>query len=162
LGQQRFDEKNIRRRVYDALNVLMAMGIILKDKKDIQWKGLPSATLDDIQELKVNFFQCFFTWFSMYDPFFSRAYLHVKGATFFSCFSDFVSDSDESYGGTHLLCYLQGVLLWSFFSANLIDMFPLAVADVLHPSKSPVVCLRDMLRVQKASTTSLYVGFSMP
>ncbi|KAH9532189.1 hypothetical protein CY35_19G077200 [Sphagnum magellanicum] len=46
------DEKNIRRRVYDALNVLMAMGIILKDKKDIQWKGLPSsASLDDDQEL---------------------------------------------------------------------------------------------------------------
>jgi hypothetical protein len=53
-----------------ALNVLMAMGIILKDKKDIQWKGLPSATLDDIQELKVNFFQYFFTWFSLWDPFF--------------------------------------------------------------------------------------------
>jgi hypothetical protein len=66
-----------------------------------------------------------------------------------------VSDSDESYGGTHLLCYLQGVLLWSFLSANLIDMFPLALADV-HPSKSPVVCLRDMLRVQKAPTMSLY------
>jgi transcription factor Dp-1 len=46
------DEKNIRRRVYDALNVLMALGIILKDKKDIQWKGLPSsASLDDDQEL---------------------------------------------------------------------------------------------------------------
>ncbi len=72
-----------------------------------------------------------------------------------------MSDSDESYGGTHLLCYLQGVLLWSFLSANLIDMFPLALADV-HPSKSPVVCLRDMLRVQKAPTMSLYVGFSMP
>jgi hypothetical protein len=70
LGQQQSDEKNIRRRVYDALNVLMAMGIILKDKQDIQWKGLPSATLDDIQELKVNFFQCFFTWFSLCDPFF--------------------------------------------------------------------------------------------
>jgi transcription factor Dp-1 len=50
------DEKNIRRRVYDALNVLMAMGIILKDKKDIQWKGLPSsASLDDDQELHVRF-----------------------------------------------------------------------------------------------------------
>ena len=27
------DEKNIRRRVYDALNVLMAMNIIAKEKK---------------------------------------------------------------------------------------------------------------------------------
>jgi putative methionine-R-sulfoxide reductase with GAF domain len=38
--QQQYDEKNIRRRVYDALNVLMAMDIISKDKKEIQWKGL--------------------------------------------------------------------------------------------------------------------------
>jgi transcription factor Dp-1 len=60
--QQQYDEKNIRRRVYDALNVLMAMGIILKDKKDIQWKGLPSASLDDVQELKVNF-PILLTWF---------------------------------------------------------------------------------------------------
>mmetsp|Transcript_16802 Transcript_16802/g.44076 ORF Transcript_16802/g.44076 Transcript_16802/m.44076 type:complete len:374 (+) Transcript_16802:189-1310(+) len=37
-----FDEKNIRRRVYDALNVLMAMGIISKEKKEIRWCGLPS------------------------------------------------------------------------------------------------------------------------
>ncbi|KAJ3012709.1 Transcription factor Dp-2, partial [Thoreauomyces humboldtii] len=36
-----FDNKNIRRRVYDALNVLMAMGIIVKDKKEIKWTGLP-------------------------------------------------------------------------------------------------------------------------
>lgn len=35
------DEKNIRRRVYDALNVLMAMGIIKKQKKTILWVGLP-------------------------------------------------------------------------------------------------------------------------
>lgn len=37
------DEKNIRRRVYDSLNVLMAMGIIEKDKKLISWKGLAMA-----------------------------------------------------------------------------------------------------------------------
>lgn len=35
-------QKNIRRRVYDALNVLMAMNIIQKDKKEIKWKGLPT------------------------------------------------------------------------------------------------------------------------
>jgi hypothetical protein len=34
--------------------VLMAMGIIFKDKKDIQWKGLPSASLDDVADLKVS------------------------------------------------------------------------------------------------------------
>ena len=39
---QAYDEKNIRRRVYDALNVLMAMNIITKEKKQISWKGLPS------------------------------------------------------------------------------------------------------------------------
>ncbi|GKY99016.1 transcription factor dpl-1 [Mayamaea pseudoterrestris] len=47
----KFDEKNIRRRVYDALNVLMAMDIITKDKKSITWKGLPSAAGQDIDML---------------------------------------------------------------------------------------------------------------
>ncbi|XP_020879106.1 transcription factor-like protein DPB isoform X2 [Arabidopsis lyrata subsp. lyrata] len=47
-----YDEKNIRRRVYDALNVLMAMDIISKDKKEIQWRGLPRTSLSDIEELK--------------------------------------------------------------------------------------------------------------
>lgn len=51
--QQQYDEKNIRRRVYDALNVLMAMDIISKDKKEIQWRGLPRTSLNDIEELKV-------------------------------------------------------------------------------------------------------------
>ncbi|KAJ3682491.1 hypothetical protein LUZ60_015064 [Juncus effusus] len=50
--QQQYDEKNIRRRVYDALNVLMAMDIISKDKKDIQWKGLPRTSLNDVEELR--------------------------------------------------------------------------------------------------------------
>ena len=53
--QQQYDEKNIRRRVYDALNVLMAMDIISKDKKEIQWKGLPRTSISDIEELKVVF-----------------------------------------------------------------------------------------------------------
>lgn len=48
-----FDEKNIRRRVYDALNVLMALDIITRDKKEIQWKGLPSADIQEQEELKV-------------------------------------------------------------------------------------------------------------
>ncbi|KAK7264014.1 hypothetical protein RJT34_31616 [Clitoria ternatea] len=52
--QQHYDEKNIRRRVYDALNVLMAMDIISKDKKEIQWKGLPRTSLSDIEELKTE------------------------------------------------------------------------------------------------------------
>ncbi|XP_015952827.1 transcription factor-like protein DPB [Arachis duranensis] len=50
--QQQYYEKNIRRRVYDALNVLMAMDIISKDKKEIQWKGLPRTSVNDIEELK--------------------------------------------------------------------------------------------------------------
>ncbi|XP_023636455.1 transcription factor-like protein DPB isoform X2 [Capsella rubella] len=49
-----YDEKNIRRRVYDALNVLMAMDIISKDKKEIQWRGLPRTSLSDIEELKTE------------------------------------------------------------------------------------------------------------
>jgi len=41
LDGQLYDEKNIRRRVYDALNVLMAIGVITKEKKTITWVGLP-------------------------------------------------------------------------------------------------------------------------
>ncbi|KAL5716991.1 hypothetical protein ACHQM5_010084 [Ranunculus cassubicifolius] len=52
--EQQYDEKNIRRRVYDALNVLMAIDIISKDKKEIQWRGFPRTTLDDIEELKAE------------------------------------------------------------------------------------------------------------
>lgn len=48
----KFDEKNIRRRVYDALNVLMAMDIIAKEKKDITWKGLPTAAKQDMDVLQ--------------------------------------------------------------------------------------------------------------
>ncbi|KAF8746774.1 hypothetical protein HU200_013321 [Digitaria exilis] len=51
---QQYDEKNIRRRVYDALNVLMAVGIISKDKKEIQWIGLPKTSMNDIEELKTE------------------------------------------------------------------------------------------------------------
>ncbi|KAI3967054.1 hypothetical protein MKW92_032867 [Papaver armeniacum] len=48
-----FEEKNIRRRVYDALNVLMAMDIIVKDEnKEIIWRGLPRAGAAD--ELKAE------------------------------------------------------------------------------------------------------------
>ena len=38
---EEFDEKNVRRRVYDALNVLEAVNIITKKKKEIFWKGFP-------------------------------------------------------------------------------------------------------------------------
>ena len=38
-GDEHFDEKNIRRRIYDALNVLMAIDMIVKDKKTIRWNG---------------------------------------------------------------------------------------------------------------------------
>jgi hypothetical protein len=44
----KFDEKNIRRRVYDAINVLMAMDIISRDKKDLHWKGLPQKMPNDL------------------------------------------------------------------------------------------------------------------
>lgn len=42
--KQAYDMKNIRRRVYDALNVLMAMHIIEKEKKEIRWVGLPTSS----------------------------------------------------------------------------------------------------------------------
>ena len=47
-------EKNIRRRVYDALNVLLATDIISKTKekgdreKSIHWKGYPTSTSTDL------------------------------------------------------------------------------------------------------------------
>jgi len=49
-----YDEKNIRRRVYDALNVLMALDIISKDKKEIKWKGLPTAESQDLEALRAD------------------------------------------------------------------------------------------------------------
>ncbi|KAA0194390.1 hypothetical protein HAZT_HAZT001326 [Hyalella azteca] len=46
------DQKNIRRRVYDALNVLMAMDIISKEKKEIHWLGLPTNTAQECRKLQ--------------------------------------------------------------------------------------------------------------
>lgn len=49
-----YDQKNIRRRVYDALNVLMAMNIISKEKKEIKWIGLPTNSAQECQNLEVG------------------------------------------------------------------------------------------------------------
>ncbi|NXG26657.1 TFDP2 factor, partial [Grallaria varia] len=49
-----YDQKNIRRRVYDALNVLMAMNIISKEKKEIRWIGLPTNSAQECQNLEVK------------------------------------------------------------------------------------------------------------
>lgn len=49
---QQYDQKNIRRRVYDALNVLMAMNIISKEKKEIKWLGLPTNSLQECAALE--------------------------------------------------------------------------------------------------------------
>lgn len=48
------DQKNIRRRVYDALNVLMAMNIIEKQKKEIKWRGLPTSSAQECQNLQME------------------------------------------------------------------------------------------------------------
>ncbi|XP_015607811.1 transcription factor Dp-1 [Cephus cinctus] len=52
LTDQQYDQKNIRRRVYDALNVLMAMNIISKEKKEIRWLGLPTNSLQECLALE--------------------------------------------------------------------------------------------------------------
>lgn len=52
--QEPFDQKNIRRRVYDALNVLMAMNIISKEKKEIKWIGLPTNAAQECLELETE------------------------------------------------------------------------------------------------------------
>lgn len=48
------DQKNVRRRVYDALNVLMAMGIISKEKKEIKWIGLPYNRKQECADLETD------------------------------------------------------------------------------------------------------------
>ena len=44
-GERRRDEKNIHRRVYDALNVLDAAGVIAKQGKQVTWVGHCSPVL---------------------------------------------------------------------------------------------------------------------
>lgn len=51
-SQPGYDQKNIRRRVYDALNVLMAMNIISKEKKEIRWIGLPTNSAQECHNLE--------------------------------------------------------------------------------------------------------------
>ncbi|XP_067128503.1 transcription factor Dp-2 isoform X2 [Centruroides vittatus] len=51
---QAYDQKNIRRRVYDALNVLMAMNIISKEKKEIKWLGLPTNSAQECHNLELE------------------------------------------------------------------------------------------------------------
>ncbi|VVA22617.1 PREDICTED: mRNAion factor [Prunus dulcis] len=41
-----FNDKNIPRRVYDALNVLEALDIITRVKKEIKWNGIPDRKMD--------------------------------------------------------------------------------------------------------------------
>ncbi|VVC32613.1 Transcription factor DP, C-terminal,Winged helix-turn-helix DNA-binding domain,E2F/DP family, winged-helix [Cinara cedri] len=48
---EQYDQKNVRRRVYDALNVLMAMNIISKEKKEIKWIGLPVTSFQESSTL---------------------------------------------------------------------------------------------------------------
>lgn len=40
LSQKKLDFKNAQRRVYDALNVFSALGIINKDRNRITYRGL--------------------------------------------------------------------------------------------------------------------------
>lgn len=54
IGQEigsKCDHKNIRRRVYDALNVLMAIDVIEKDRKEIRWLGLPNERDAELKAL---------------------------------------------------------------------------------------------------------------
>ena len=47
------EEKNIRRRVYDALNVLIAMKIMHKEGKSIRWTGMPATMQEQCRKLEV-------------------------------------------------------------------------------------------------------------
>lgn len=79
--QQQYDEKNIRRRVYDALNVLMAMDIISKEKKEIQWKGLPSTSVNNLEQLKV-WTVPFLADYLVSDPIFLCLQFFISGRSF--------------------------------------------------------------------------------
>jgi hypothetical protein len=48
------DEKNIRRRVYDAFNVLIALRVFVKDKKEIKWMGLSNFRYEKIKMVEVS------------------------------------------------------------------------------------------------------------
>lgn len=50
LFQKLYDEVNIHRHLYVALNVFMAINIISEDK----WQRLPRTSLNDTEELKVS------------------------------------------------------------------------------------------------------------
>jgi Transcription factor DP/E2F/DP family winged-helix DNA-binding domain len=45
------DDKNIRRRIYDALNVLMALDIISKEGKEIRWNGMDFSPENEFSHL---------------------------------------------------------------------------------------------------------------
>ena len=47
-----YDGKNIRRRVYDILNVLIAMNIVTKERKELRWKGLPPSGAAEVAMLE--------------------------------------------------------------------------------------------------------------
>ena len=53
-GKKPHNQKNIRRRVYDALNVLIALGIIEKTKHSLVWKGFPSNSRRNLELLLVR------------------------------------------------------------------------------------------------------------
>lgn len=53
-NEQIYDQKNVRRRIYDALNVLMALNIISKDKKEIKWIGLPTNSAQELKNLELE------------------------------------------------------------------------------------------------------------
>uniref|UniRef100_A0A5K3F721 E2F_TDP domain-containing protein n=2 Tax=Mesocestoides corti TaxID=53468 RepID=A0A5K3F721_MESCO len=50
--QLHYIQKNIRRRVYDALNVLMALNVLRKEKKEIHWVGLPVNMIEECRRLE--------------------------------------------------------------------------------------------------------------
>ena len=55
----KLDFKNVQRRVYDALNVLCALGVTTKSKNKIQFQGLHHLSLEteDKSEKQAHFIQ---------------------------------------------------------------------------------------------------------
>nr|XP_007990925.2 transcription factor Dp family member 3 [Chlorocebus sabaeus] len=53
-NESAYDVNNIKRRTYDALNVLMAMNVISREKKKIKWIGPTTNSAQNCQNLQVE------------------------------------------------------------------------------------------------------------
>jgi len=56
-GNQEQSEKSIRRRIYDTINVLMALGLVKKTKQQIEWTGKSLPNLEEVETKRIDTLQ---------------------------------------------------------------------------------------------------------